>query len=94
MSFSWQVRKSTLTSGEAVHFAEQCLRSDCVYLEAAFLPLVETMVEMSTPNTEILVSSAEKLVVSYRASKNTDTSNDKQTHRTNFKSSAISNEER
>ena len=30
------------------------LLADCVYLEVAFQPLVDTMVEMSTPQTEIL----------------------------------------
>ncbi|PWN35116.1 uncharacterized protein FA14DRAFT_167464 [Meira miltonrushii] len=30
------------------------LLADCVYLEIAFQPLVDTMVEMSTPQTEIL----------------------------------------
>ncbi|CAD6943667.1 unnamed protein product [Tilletia controversa] len=28
--------------------------ADCVYLEIAFQPLVDTMVELSTPSTEIL----------------------------------------
>lgn len=32
------------------------LSTDCVYLEVAFQPLVDTMIEMSTKDTEILVS--------------------------------------
>ncbi|KAK0566388.1 Protein-lysine N-methyltransferase efm6 [Tilletia horrida] len=33
---------------------EVLLLADCVYLEVAFQPLVDTMVELSTPETEIL----------------------------------------
>ncbi|CAD6928962.1 unnamed protein product [Tilletia controversa] len=33
---------------------EVLLLADCVYLEIAFQPLVDTMVELSTPSTEIL----------------------------------------
>lgn len=35
------------------------LLADCVYLEIAFQPLVDTMVAMSTQDTEILVSSVQ-----------------------------------
>jgi hypothetical protein len=32
------------------------LLADCVYLEIAFQPLVDTMIDLSTTETEILVS--------------------------------------